>query len=42
MRGNILAKKEYAYSTGTLGTPTKTITYSYDSNWKEKLEAYNG
>ncbi|WP_335870924.1 hypothetical protein [Bacillus sp. 2205SS5-2] len=39
--GNILFKKEYTYSTGTIGTPTETITYSYHSTWKDKLEAYN-
>jgi RHS repeat-associated protein len=41
--GNIASKKEYAYTTGTLGTPTKTINYSYgDSNWKDKLTSYDG
>ena len=41
--GNILSKKEYAYTTGTLGTPTKTVNYSYDDeNWKDKLTAYDG
>ncbi len=41
--GNITAVKEYAYNTGDLPqTPTKTITYTYDSVWKDKLVNYNG
>ncbi len=41
--GNISSVKEYAYTTGTLPqTPTKTITYTYDSLWKDKLVNYNG
>jgi RHS repeat-associated protein len=41
--GNILNKKEYAYATGTLGTVLSTIVYTYgDTNWKDKLTAYNG
>ena len=41
--GNILSKKRYAYTTGTLGSVLQTITYTYgDSNWKDKLTAYNG
>ncbi len=41
--GNILSKKRYAYTTGTVGTALETDTYSYtDSNWKDKLTAYNG
>ena len=41
--GNITSKTEYAYTTGTLGTPTKTISYSYgDTNWKDKLTSYDG
>lgn len=36
--GNITTKTEYAYTTGTLGTPQKTIPYSYeDATWKDKL-----
>ncbi len=35
--GNILAKTEYAYTTGELGTATNTITYSYDTQWADKL-----
>lgn len=41
--GNITGKKEYAYITGTLGSPVNTYTYTYgDANWKDKLTAYNG
>lgn len=42
--GNITSVKEYAYTTSTtLGTATATNTYTYgDSNWKDKLTAYNG
>lgn len=41
--GNILAKSEYAYTTGTLGTVQSTVNYTYaDTNWKDKLTAYNG
>ena len=41
--GNITSKVRYAYTTGTLGTALETIPYSYgDSNWKDKLTAYNG
>ena len=41
--GNITSKKEYAYTTGTLGTATNTISYAYgDSNWKDLLTSYNG
>ena len=41
--GNILSKVRYAYTTGTLGTALETIPYAYgDSNWKDKLTAYNG
>ena len=40
---NILSKVKYAYTTGTLGTAVETIPYAYsDSNWKDKLTAYNG
>ncbi|MGN1316454.1 MAG: RHS repeat domain-containing protein [Acutalibacteraceae bacterium] len=35
--GNILTKSEYAYTTGNLGTATKTTTYGYDTQWKDKL-----
>ena len=30
--GNILTKKEYAYTTGTVGTVQKTINYTYGNN----------
>ncbi|UZW15050.1 hypothetical protein OSC52_04200 [Clostridium pasteurianum] len=41
--GNIRSKIEYAYTTGTLGAATKTVNYGYgDSNWKDKLNSYNG
>ena len=40
--GNILERKEYAYTTGALGTPTDTVTYAYDSAWKDKLVSYDG
>jgi len=41
--GNITSKTEYAYTTGTPGTPTKTVSYNYgDTNWKDKLTSYDG
>ena len=43
--GNILAVNEYDYTTGSLDglTPTTTNSYTYsDTNWKDKLTAYNG
>ena len=40
--GNILERKEYAYTTGELGTPTDTVSYTYDSAWKDKLVSYDG
>ena len=41
--GNIFSKVKYAYTTGTLGAAVETIPYTYgDSNWKDKLTAYNG
>ena len=43
--GNITSTSEYAYQTGATvtGTPTTTNSYTYsDSNWKDKLTAYNG
>ena len=40
--GNITSKKEYAYTTGTLGAVTATIPYVYgDNNWKDKLTSWN-
>lgn len=29
--GNLTSKKEYPYTTGTVGTATKTVSYSYDT-----------
>ncbi len=41
--GNILCRKEYNYTTGTLGTATDTVTYTYaDSVWGDLLTGYNG
>ena len=40
--GNILNKKRYAYTIGTLGPVLQTITYGYDTTWKDKLVSYNG
>ena len=41
--GNITSRKEYAYTTGDLGTPIDTIPYTYgDASWGDLLTAYNG
>ena len=41
--GNILTRKEYAYTTGTVGTATDTVNYTYgDSSWGDLLTAYDG
>ena len=41
--GNILNRKEYSYTTGELGEPTDTITYTYgDSDWGDLLTIYDG
>ena len=41
--GNILSRKEYNYTTGTLGTPLDTIVYTYgDAAWGDLLTAYDG
>ena len=41
--GNILNRKEYAYTTGALGTPIDTVTYSYDDfSWGDLLTGYDG
>ena len=41
--GNIQSKAAYAFTTGSVGAAVKTNTYSYgDSNWKDKLTAFNG
>ena len=41
--GNILSKKRYAYTEGTLGTVLESISYGYtDSDWSDLLTSYNG
>ena len=40
--GNIQSKKEYAYTTGTLGSAQSTVNYTYDSTWGDLLVSYNG
>ncbi len=41
--GNITARKRYAYTTGTLGTPTETRSYVYgNSSWGDLLTSYDG
>ena len=41
--GNITAKKEYNYTTGTLGTALDTIEYAYgNTNWGDMLRSYDG
>ena len=41
--GNITSKVFYPYTTGKVGTATKTVKYSYgDSSWKDKLTSFNG
>ena len=41
--GNLLSKVEYAYTTGTLGTPVVTIPYAYgNTNWKDLLTSFDG
>ncbi len=35
--GNLEEVKEYAYTTGTLGSPTSTVVYTYGSAWKDQL-----
>ena len=42
-RGNILEKKTYAFTPGTLGTVQSTHTYGYATDsWKDRLTSYNG
>ena len=42
-RGNILEKKTYAFTPGTLGTAQKTDSYGYATDsWKDRLTSYNG
>ena len=41
--GNILTKSEYLYTTGTLGTPSDTVVYTYgNSAWGDQLTSYDG
>lgn len=41
--GNIKNKKYYSYTTAANPTnPTQTISYNYDTTWKDKLVSYNG
>jgi len=41
--GNVLTRNEYTYTTGELGEPTDTVTYTYgDSQWGDLLTAYDG
>ncbi len=35
--GNLKEVKEYAYTTGDLGSPTSTVVYTYGSAWKDQL-----
>ena len=42
-RGNILEKKTYAFTLGTLGTAQSTASYGYATDsWKDRLTSYNG
>ena len=41
--GNIQSKARYPYTTAATPTGGTTVTYSFgDSNWKDKLTAYDG
>ena len=41
--GNILSRREYAYTTGTLGAVLDTVSYGYtDSAWGDLLTSYDG
>ena len=41
--GNITSRKEYAYTTGSLGSVQSTINYTYgDSSWGDLLTGWNG
>ena len=38
-----MSRSEYAYTTGTLGTPLSTKSYTYgDSGWGDLLTGFNG
>ena len=40
---NMTSRKEYSYTTGTLGTAVKTDVFTYrTSGWKDQLISYNG
>lgn len=40
---NMTSRKEYAYTTGTLGTAVKTDLFTYrTTGWKDQLISYNG
>ena len=39
--GNIISKTIYPYTTGEVGTATRTINYGYDTVWKDKLTSYD-
>ena len=41
--GNLVSKKKYAYTTGTLGAVQQTVSYEYgNAKWKDQLTKYNG
>ena len=40
--GNIVYKQLYNYTSNDLGPLQDTITYTYDSTWKDKLISYDG
>jgi len=40
--GNLTSRTIYPYTTGELGEATDTITYTYDSDWKDLLTGYDG
>ena len=40
--GNVSEKKEYAYTLGEVGTANNTISYTYDTTWKDLLTNFNG
>lgn len=40
--GNLVSKTEYAYTTGAVGTATKTYNYTYGNGWKDQLTAFDG
>ncbi len=40
--GNISQKKIYSYTNGAVGSLQKTVDYTYDSTWTDKLTEYDG